>query len=191
VGLKQAPARYHLSRQGALPQFNVKDNPFRATARPALSRVPQAKQAAAPTKPTPDTPPVAIVQSETTEPKKSQPAILAPKTPAKAIEQKHKTPERNGGSEFKLSQLWPWARTNRPRPTVARGSRSLVQGELTLDGVKVVRNDLTDTDLEIVQRVTNPAPAKAREPDETAAQKAPAGHRLGRMAERLFGAAKP
>ena len=60
-----------------------------------------------------------------------------------------------------------------------------------MEGVKVVRNDLSDTDLEIVQRVAQAAPAKAVLPNKPPAQKASSGNALGRMAGRLFGAAKP
>lgn len=53
------------------------------------------------------------------------------------------------------TRLWnPWAvlrsRLTRRRPT--RGAGEPVQGELELDMVRPVRNDLSDTDLEIVTR---------------------------------------
>jgi len=66
--------------------------------------------------------------------------------------------------------------------------KAMVQGELSLDRVKVVRNDLSDSDLEIVpakkpSQVPLPAPALAT------AEKSPEGA-WGRMTGRLFGAGK-
>ncbi|MFO1477991.1 MAG: hypothetical protein U1F98_15250 [Verrucomicrobiota bacterium] len=50
----------------------------------------------------------------------------------------------------------------RPLPPAARpGIRPPVQGELRLDNVRVVRNDLSDADLEIVVTATQPAPEPA------------------------------
>lgn len=66
--------------------------------------------------------------------------------------------------------------------------KAMVQGELSLDRVKVVRNDLSDSDLEIVPakkptQVPLPAPVLAT------AEKSPEGA-WGRMTGRLFGAGK-
>ena len=55
------------------------------------------------------------------------------------------------------------------KSAVPRFPREPVQGELSLDNVKVLRNDLSDTDFEVVAR---PAPKKAV-PVQTAAPVAP------------------
>ena len=52
---------------------------------------------------------------------------------------------------------WPW----RKRAAVPRFDKAPVQAELSLDRVKVIRNDLTDSDLEIV-----PASRAAAKPSE-------------------------
>jgi hypothetical protein len=44
-----------------------------------------------------------------------------------------------------------------PKPGAPRSGKRHVQGELSLDNIKVMRNDLSDTDVEVV-------PAKARGP---------------------------
>ena len=65
--------------------------------------------------------------------------------------------------------------------------KSAVQGELSLDRVKVVRNDLSDTDLEIVP-VANMKQSKSTEPVPMLAnQMAPTETSWGRLATRIFG----
>ncbi len=80
----------------------------------------------------------------------------------------------------------------RPRqssaPAVSRPAKTAVQGELSLDLVRVVRNDLSDSDLEIV-----PAKAPATQMNSAAAGTAMsqrAAGILGRAATRLFTSAK-
>jgi hypothetical protein len=43
-----------------------------------------------------------------------------------------------------------WGRAKKANPARVLAGRPLVQGELSLDKVKVVRNDLSETDFEIV-----------------------------------------
>jgi hypothetical protein len=66
----------------------------------------------------------------------------------------------------------------------AHAASGPVQGELSLENVRVVRNDLTDTDYEVVCAETATASPVKRAPQ---AAPAPAEVRtLGRLAERLF-----
>jgi hypothetical protein len=77
------------------------------------------------------------------------------------------------------------ARVTGPAERLSGGA---VQGELSLENVRVVRNDLTDTDYEVVcsetataspvRRVSRPAPAPTPAPAEA--------RPLGRLAEKLF-----
>ncbi len=76
VGLKRAPARYHLSRQGALPQFGGKENPFRATARPALSRAAATETVAESKAENHATP--ALPSQQASPPEQSQSPVLPP-----------------------------------------------------------------------------------------------------------------
>ena len=59
-----------------------------------------------------------------------------------------------------------------------------VQGELTLENVRVVRNDLTDTDYEVVCSETTTASPVKRVPQTVPVVTEPGA--LGRLAERLF-----
>jgi hypothetical protein len=75
---------------------------------------------------------------------------------------------------------------------------ALVQAELRLDSVKVVRNDLSDSDLEIVAAKTPKGSATKPSPGPAEGASAPAAGQCettdsawGRVGARLFGADKP
>ncbi len=68
--------------------------------------------------------------------------------------------------------------------------RSLLQGELSLDAVKVMRNDLSDSDLEVV-RIKPPTPAPAAKPAASDLPKAtPTETTWSRVTGRFLGAGK-
>jgi hypothetical protein len=64
----------------------------------------------------------------------------------------------------------------------------MVQGELSLDRVKVVRNDLSDSDLEIVP-AKQPSRSAVPAPELAATVSSPP-RAWGRVTSRLFGAGK-
>jgi len=72
----------------------------------------------------------------------------------------------------------PLATSSHPLPT------GPVQAELCLENVRVVRNDLTDTDYEVVRAETTTASPLRKVPTTVAVPAQPRG--LGRLAERLF-----
>jgi hypothetical protein len=83
----------------------------------------------------------------------------------------------------RIKGFWSWLvppRIGRVRPRLARPENAPVQGELSLDRVKVVRNDLSDVELEVV-----PGRAAA-----TGAGPATGGTRLSRAATQLLSASK-
>ena len=75
----------------------------------------------------------------------------------------------------------------RPKPAVKKRPAP-VQGELLLESVKVVRNDLNEADLELVP-LRSPEPAPQRNPSSAKAKNARPAWR--RMATRLFGNRNP
>jgi hypothetical protein len=87
----------------------------------------------------------------------------------------------------RLARYAFWRRARNPfgpKPA-ARKRATPVQGELLLEGVKVVRNDLNETDLEVIP---TPKPSeKAVEPAERQANAEPAKLAWRRIAARLFG----
>ena len=87
----------------------------------------------------------------------------------------------------KLNPLFGWVRPKGGARALPR-TDAMVQGELSLDRVKVMRNDLSDSDLEIVP-ARKPAPVPSPAPELAAASNSPA-RSWERVASRLFGAGK-
>jgi len=87
----------------------------------------------------------------------------------------------------KLNPLFGWVRPKGGARALPR-TDPMVQGELSLDRVKVVRNDLSDSDLEIVP-ARKPSQPTLSAPELAAAQGSPQ-RAWERMASRLFGAGK-
>jgi hypothetical protein len=89
-----------------------------------------------------------------------------------------------------LSALFPWRQVKAANPLVREQPKSLVQAELSLESVKVVRNDLSDCDLELVQ----PKPPQPLTSATQVSPKSPSpvvsGTAWSRVTGKLFGAGK-
>jgi hypothetical protein len=135
---------------------------------------------------TPKVEPVTVAAAETAPQARSEPATVA------KSEWKRKLAGWIGKLRFHRQPK------KSKRATPARPARGPVQGELSLDAIQVVRNDLSDSDFEVVARKagptakpaavapapgqSEPAPMPTPAPDPEAAR--------GRMAARLFCAGK-
>jgi hypothetical protein len=86
------------------------------------------------------------------------------------------------GWRAKIGGLLPRPRSKAVKPAIPRFTKPPVQGELSLDKIKVVRNDLSDADLEVV-------PAKAPVTRATA-EDLDAETALGRVKARILGVRK-
>ena len=173
VGLKDAESRYRMTNQRLLPKFGSGKNPFRDAEATGFI----AKEAAP-----------GVVE------KISAPASVAPAVAASSPAPAPRAPIssqgagllRLGASKARdlaatvqnrwVSQLGsvlsrPARKPMKPA-VVPLGPTVPVQGELSLDRIKVMRNDLSDADLEVVPaRPARPAPAPAvreQEPAEPA-----------------------
>lgn len=119
VGLQEADGRYRTTRKRLLPNFPASKNPFRATARPALNMAPEAEL----------------------------PGLSDPEQDAAAQAPVPAEPVSSGSvglMRFSVRRIWN-------RWLGARGGKrpqSQQQAELTLQHVKVVRNDLSHYDSE-------------------------------------------
>ena len=153
VGLSNANSRYQL-RKGALPKFDSAKNPFTSKTaaepserEPQLPKLSPAELKAATMK---NTQPLPLPGQKTESPAAEPPAI-EPAQPAAPVD----------GWLKKLNPLvWFGSRKPaEPKPAIPRFDKphAPVQGELSLDNVKVMRNDLSEADVEVV-------PAKARPP---------------------------
>lgn len=161
IGLRGGEGRYRENKRARLPKFGSPKNPFAPMSEPDPSAANNAGANQA------------VVQNqEPTVPK----VAPAPARPARAA---HLT----GWLAEWSARFNPLARSRRPPGPV----RSLLpqQGELSLDRVQVVRNDLRDADLE----VTRPTVAKPVSPvvARTAEKLEPVGAAWNRLATRFLG----
>ena len=104
-----------------------------------------------------------------------------------------------GGSARRT--FWPWRlRSGKqevsddakpallPRAGPTRAARTPVQGELTLDNVRVVRNDLRDADVDIVARTGGTQPGRPAVATNLMLGALAAEKALDRLADRIVGA---
>jgi len=195
VGLKPEAARYRMSDPRAMPRFGSGRNPFQA--RKTLS---------------PDAPPAPVSTAALTPAVEAPGSVATPKvesvTAVAAAEtepQARPEPATVAKSEWKrklagwIGKLRSRRQPKKPkRATPVRPARGPVQGELSLDSIQVVRNDLSDSDFEVVARKTGPtakpaavAPAPGQsEPAPTPTPAPDPEAARGRMAARLFCAGK-
>ena len=189
VGSQNPEIRYHLSRPGALPKFGGKKNPFRVTTKP------EAAHSAVPSDPSPVGESAAAAVSkavvegpvcseaprnsgEATAGTGTRAAMTAPF--ATALAPKAKASGALARCTGKLKSLLMMSRREPLEPASARASKAMVQAELSLEKVRVVRNDLSDSDLEVV----------AVKPRAAASAEEPADDGWDKVASRLFGAGK-
>ncbi len=165
VGLDKAAGRYRMHPHFLLPKFGSNKNPF---ADPAPAQPARAVDVAAEA-PVRMLSPAEIAAANLKETKRLPAAVsVAPpttdRTPAPVADE----PGRIGRWAQKINLLAWWRRRrSSPPPSIPRFARVPLQGELSLDNVRVVRNDLSDADVEIVParpEVESPtgAVAKAR-----------------------------
>jgi hypothetical protein len=122
---------YRESKQAYLPKFSSPKNPFTTPAQAEPSKVPLENPVASMEKAS--TP--AWAKTQQMQPISSSPKSLATWT----------------------TKLNPMTMLRGPQLEAKNYSRPAVQAELSLDSVKVVHNDLTDADVEIVPMKSRPA----------------------------------
>src|SRR5262249_48380549 len=146
------PGRYKMAEQGLLPKFapmgrTVSLAPQRKSDEAAETQELSARVAT----------PARVAHAESPEPGIAPLKASAPKTPALACADAHAAPTK----WFRLGNK-PTANrpAGRPRPL------NMAQAERSLDAVRPVRNDLSDSDLQIVpaKRETEPEALKANPP---------------------------
>ena len=152
VDLKNSTSRYRLQHTARLPKFGSSKNPF--IARSETPSVQAAPGAAAPGRPPErEMIPAEIAAAQLkqtrrlpiiTTPAREGGKISRPGLAARAL-------NRAGQLAQRLNPLSRWLnRKSSARPAFSGLGRPPVQGELSMDRIKVVRNDLNDADVEIV-----------------------------------------
>jgi hypothetical protein len=186
VGLKDPACRYQVKSKGLLPEFATRKNPFRnrtpvvtpsvpvevPAPLPGLANHPAANEVAEPR----------VIIEKTAEPASKEPAA----TQADA---------GPGGATGLLARAWRLAGRLRNRlfgrgrsrstAPIPRFNNLLVQAELSLDRVRVVRNDLSESDVELV--ASGAAGHAAGNGSKPGAVAAPAGSAWKRATSRLLG----
>lgn len=192
VGLQKTEVRYHLPGQEALPKFGSKKNPFRATALPEPTEPLRERESQAQENP--------LVTDDSAGKHETPSGIAAAGNIRGEIvpaDDGKKKPHGNEGKPSEPAARPPsgvkafllWGRAKKAKRTNP-GGKSLVQGELSLEKVKVVRNDLSECDLEIVRRASQPKAQPAELKTETEAKATAADAGWGAAAGRLFGIGK-
>lgn len=136
VSVQDMESRYRLTSQRLLPHFGPARNPFSSRAEADSAPTP-ALHGGAPA------------------------GTLSPKPGAWGLARALwlKTSTLWSGGKAKLSGLAVRPRATVAKPAISQFAKPPVQGELSLDRVKVVRNDLSEADVEVVPAKPKVAPA--------------------------------
>jgi hypothetical protein len=192
VGLKDGGIRYQMSDPRAMPKFGSDKNRFRVAAKPPvvppLPQVEEIRQAA-------QTDASAQEQKKTEAVEQAASAQgQAPVLRERIMQAVARCRELAEAGIAALRAKLSWLkrrRRNQPRTSAIAGFASgPVQGELSLDRIKVMRNDLSDADLEIVPAAVK-GPEVAGEPalqSDGKTERAQTG--FSRMTTELMGAGK-
>jgi len=195
VGVSDAESRYRLTSQRLLPQFGPARNPFsgRAKAEPAQPKARPLEEhggngapVARPGLPGPRGGPAAVLQRGAEQ--RAVPAKCDPRDLAGVLWRR--LAALLSRWQATLCGLLAHSRGMAVQPAIPRFPKPPVQGELSLDRIKVMRNDLSDADLEVVTAKLPAAPA-ATTPAPRAVQKAAGTKSVwGRVTTRILGAGK-
>ena len=210
IGLKDAENRYRMGDPRAMPNFGSGQNRFSAKARADLTQkatsplMPSPVTAAEPATATASrvSPPAALAQgpiSSTRSEASSDSGALKPGTAPEGSRLTILTaPEQEAGSSSspegkrpgwigqwtsKLSAMIRRAPRNAAKSGIPPLGQPVVQGELSLERVQVVRNDLSDEDLEFVSAKGSKAKASIK---GTQAAIEPVQTAWERMSTRVF-----
>jgi hypothetical protein len=159
VGLKESGNRYRVTGQRLLPKFESNKNPFKTGAKAETGEV---LEKPAPLEPEP------VIQS-------AAPISASPSAPSQTAEVKGKSQLARWTQFWKgcfssFKPQWPTRPRTTTKPGILRPTKTMVQVELSLEKVRVVRNDLSDSDVEIVTaKVAQPAKTLQAENSETTA----------------------
>jgi len=155
---------YRTDKQIYLPKFGSPKNPFVSANQPG-GAIPSEEAAAAPVKT-----PITVVAAKTQKLPTFFPAPRAANNLSGAIEKRAVPVQRPRQSLRWMNRLNPFASGSSFPSARAGNTKNPVQAELSLDAVKVLRNDLSDVDVEVVPLKSRPA-GDAEEPGAGPAKK--------------------
>ena len=143
VGIRDSETRYRLTRQRFVPRFGPAENPFCATAKTGSAQPDKGTAAGEPSplrREKPTNASCGLVPAVLVGSQRRQFAGML-RSRATALRQ---------AWAGRLAALFFRSRGKAAAVGVLRTTRLPVQGELLLDRIKVVRNDLSDADLEVI-----------------------------------------
>ncbi len=161
IEFKDTPGVYRLASQRLLPHFGPARNPFCTQAKPA---------------------------PESAMPDRKASATGVGHGFSEALWLKAVSLVEACGA--KIRGLLGHASGRAAKPAIPRFTKPPVQGELSLDEVRVVRNDLSDADPEVVPASRSAARGKSTSPLRSEEHVEVGGSCWGRAALRIFGASK-
>ena len=182
VGLKKSESRYQLPANGCLPRFGSKKNPFRATVFPEKSESESGAACRGSESPVHCVEPGKAVEKEM-PPAENAEEQKSNQSAAACTVRHDRSGEAPRPRPTGLKALLLWRRVRKSKLSGPFNARSMVQAELSLDMVKVVRNDLSESDLEVVQT----APTVSQKPDK--GHSLGSGSRVSAPAEQYYAAA--
>ncbi len=195
VGLSDSTSRYRMAHRRAMPKFGSAKNPFRAKSGPESAQSPVASERNEAAEALANGVEATVRAESHSETSNGDGA----KASAKPDQLGAPVAMGQGGRAGRPSLVDRWiakadgwlskARNRPAKPAIPRFTKSPVQGELRLDQIKVVRNDLSDSDVDVVAAKSKAAAPATRALTEGGAP-AHSGKPRGRMATRLFGAGK-
>jgi len=195
LAAKANTGRYRLTRQRLLPHFGSARNPFRSKENSAPVRT----EARGPEGPGPD----GALASKRGIPGSSEKPAAIPCRVKDRVEFRSASSQGwmktlrltavglLSGWAGRMSGLLARPRAKAVRPAIPRLTKHLVQSQLSLDRIRVVRNDLRDADLEVVTARPPPAPTIPMHELQGKHGGSVQESIPGRVAARVVGANKP
>jgi hypothetical protein len=175
IGLQRAESRYQLPGAKMLPRFGSKKNPFRATVFPEKVGVgpaePEAASAGSQVSGGTGADRVGVERGgaqssggadiDSAEQQRNTSGVVERET--STTKEQIKPLDCPARSTSPVRAFLLWTRAKKAKSFGRSAGRAMVQAELSLEGVKVVRNDLSESDLEIVQARPDPVSKSAEE----------------------------
>jgi len=154
---RRGESPYRAKKEFYLPKFGSRKNTFASANRPG-GAIPPVDAAAAPVKT-----PITVVAAKTQKLPTFSPAPRAANHQARAIEKAARPIQKPRRSLGWIHKLNPFGSETAFSARGEKNPKTPVQAELSLDAVKVLRNDLSDVDVEIVPLKSRPR-GNAEEP---------------------------
>ncbi len=195
VGLKDLQSRYRPTTQRLLPQFGPRRNPFSSNGKaesaqtePRVPRNDGGKGVSAEGRGGTDSSEAtgAALESEARVPTASTNASVRRFTEVLRL----RAAALLRGCKGKLTGMIRRVRVKEVKPAIPRFTKPAVQGELSLDKIEVMRNDLSDADLEVVAAQLPTTLASSESALQTDKDVRVEERRWGRATAGLYGAGK-